>query len=158
MSMLKEFQELTENDWYENPIAPTRARLELRTHLITEEAREFEVAAGKGDYVAMADALVDILYVTFGSFGELGMPNIAAELFSEVHRSNMSKLCNTLQEAEETVKWYRDEVDKADRCIAKHRPIGEKFLVYRVSDNKTLKSKYYSKANLKTIIDRQVKQ
>lgn len=62
----------------------------LRVRLITEETTEFVAAALAGDYVGMADALTDLLYVTYGAAIALGID--ADQTFREVHRSNLSKL------------------------------------------------------------------
>lgn len=62
----------------------------LRVQLHTEEGGgEFAEAAFRGDKVAMADALADLLYVTLGSASVFGI-NLE-EVFREVHRSNMTK-------------------------------------------------------------------
>lgn len=60
-----------------------------RIRLIIEEASEFIDAANKSDMVGMCDALTDLLYVTYGSFCELGVD--AGPVFAEVQRSNMTK-------------------------------------------------------------------
>lgn len=61
----------------------------LRARLIVEEATEFMTAANKGDIVEMVDAMVDLLYVTYGTAVALGID--LEQLFKEVQRSNMSK-------------------------------------------------------------------
>lgn len=152
LTLVRDFHRHTKNNWNEIPVVPYMDRLELRSHLIIEEAREFEVAAKTQDLVGMADALVDLLYVTFGSVGELGMGSIIAELFEEVHRSNMSKLCKTEEIAKATVKWYAEGID-VDKCEANYQYSNGMYIVYRVSDGKTLKSKDYSPANIGGILE-----
>lgn len=61
----------------------------LRARLITEEAAEFVAAVAKNDTVQIADAIADLLYVTYGAAVSFGMD--AQKLFEEVHRSNMTK-------------------------------------------------------------------
>ena len=70
-------------------------------------------------------------------------------LFNEVQRSNMSKACVSVEEAEETVEWYRKEKDT--ECYYEEKD--GKYLIYRKSDGKTLKSINYSPANLKDILE-----
>ena len=65
-------------------------RLELRCKLIEEEALEFRTACVNRDIVEVADALADLLYVTFGAAVECGLD--MTPIFDEVHASNMSKL------------------------------------------------------------------
>jgi predicted HAD superfamily Cof-like phosphohydrolase len=60
-----------------------------RARLIVGEAAEFLEAADKDDFVEMVDALVDILVVTYGAAGEMGVD--LEPVFVEVHRSNMTK-------------------------------------------------------------------
>lgn len=155
MTMLRHFHEVTENDWHEEPTIPSKERLQLRANLIVEEAREFEQAAKDENLTEMADALVDLLYVTMGSVGELGLSKIFADLFEEVHRSNMSKICKTEAEALETIRAYEEGINGLDKCVAKYRPCKTcgGFIVYRESDNKTLKSINYSPADIVGILE-----
>jgi len=72
---------------------PERAEFntaELRFELITEEVEELATAIDNDDIVEIADALTDILYVVYGAGHAYGID--LDECFSEVHRSNMSKL------------------------------------------------------------------
>ena len=62
----------------------------LRLDLIKEEFDELKDAIDKKDLVEIADALTDILYVTYGAGHSFGI-NLD-ECFDEVQRSNMSKL------------------------------------------------------------------
>ena len=62
----------------------------LRYDLIKEELEELKEALDKKDLVETADALTDILYVTYGTGHAFGI-NLD-ECFEEVQNSNMSKL------------------------------------------------------------------
>ena len=64
----------------------------LRINLIKEELDELVEAMNKKDLVEVADALTDILYVTYGAGHAFGI-NLD-ECFEEVQNSNMSKLDN----------------------------------------------------------------
>lgn len=72
------------------PDFPDPATAELRVELIREEWEELIQAIESKDLVGVADALTDILYVTYGAGIAFGM-NLD-ECFYEVHESNMSKL------------------------------------------------------------------
>ena len=63
---------------------------ELRISLIKEELDELIEAMNKKDLVEVADALTDILYVTYGAGHAFGI-NLD-DCFEEVQNSNMSKL------------------------------------------------------------------
>jgi len=65
---------------------------ELRLNLIKEELDELIEAMNKRDLVEVADALTDILYVTYGAGHAFGI-NLD-KCFTEVQNSNMSKLDN----------------------------------------------------------------
>ena len=64
----------------------------LRINLIEEELNEFKAAISKKDLKEAADALTDILYVTYGAGHAFGI-NLD-NCFEEVQNSNMSKLDN----------------------------------------------------------------
>ena len=63
---------------------------DLRYNLIKEELDEFKQAIDNKDLLEVADALTDILYVTYGAGHAFGI-NLDA-CFEEVQNSNMSKL------------------------------------------------------------------
>ena len=63
---------------------------ELRFNLIKEELEELKEAMSNNDLLEVADALTDILYVTYGAGHAFGI-NLD-ECFDEVRKSNMSKL------------------------------------------------------------------
>ena len=62
----------------------------LRIDLIKEELSELEEAIEKQDIKEVADALTDILYVTYGAGHSFGID--LDKCFAEVQNSNMSKL------------------------------------------------------------------
>ena len=63
---------------------------QLRLDLITEELKELKNAMESKDLLEVADALTDILYVTYGAGHAFGI-NLD-KCFDEVQNSNMSKL------------------------------------------------------------------
>ena len=69
---------------------PDKKIIKLRVDLIKEELQELEEAIKNNDIVEVADALTDILYVTYGAGHSFGI-NLD-QCFKEVQRSNMSKL------------------------------------------------------------------
>ena len=62
----------------------------LRISLISEELDELKKAISDNDIIEVADALTDILYVTYGAGHAFGI-NLD-KCFNEVQNSNMSKL------------------------------------------------------------------
>lgn len=132
----------------DKPTIPSEKRCELRVELIAEELKELEEAIKNNDIVEVADALCDIQYVLSGAILEFGLADKFKALFDEVQRSNMSKACNNEQEAIDTVAYYKKERDTD--CY--YKEIEGKWLVYRKSDDKTIKSIYYSPADLESIL------
>lgn len=132
----------------DTPQIPDPERCNLRVNLLREELDELQEAINNQDIVEIADALCDLQYVLSGAVLEFGLGEKFVQLFNEVQRSNMSKACATLEEAEETIEYYKNkgEEGKIEKC-------GEKFNVYRISDHKVLKNKHYSPADLKKIIE-----
>ena len=73
-----------------NPSLSTNKINDLRISLINEELDEFREAIKNDNIKEVADALTDILYVTYGAGHAFGID--LDKCFDEVHRSNMSKL------------------------------------------------------------------
>ena len=69
---------------------PTEKIVQLRYDLILEELSELKEAIDSKDLKEVADALTDILYVTYGAGHAFGV-NLD-KCFEEVQNSNMSKL------------------------------------------------------------------
>ena len=69
---------------------PNEKIIKLRVDLIKEELDEFKEAVEKKDIKEVADALTDILYVTYGAGHAFGID--LDSCFTEVQNSNMSKL------------------------------------------------------------------
>ncbi len=69
---------------------PSEKIVQLRYNLILEELNELKNAINQKDIKEVADALTDILYVTYGAGHAFGID--LDKCFEEVQRSNMSKL------------------------------------------------------------------
>jgi predicted HAD superfamily Cof-like phosphohydrolase len=126
------------------PSIPSVERIKLRLSLLQEELNELEEALNNKDIIETADALADLQYVLSGAILEFGLGGKFKKVFDEVQRSNMSKVCATLDEAEATQKHYQD-TKGTESYIQKK---GEEYLVYRKEDGKVLKSIKYSPANI----------
>jgi predicted HAD superfamily Cof-like phosphohydrolase len=64
----------------------------LRIALLEEEVAELKVALAQGDMVEVLDAITDIQYVLDGAYLSFGLAHLKEAAFSEVQRSNLSKL------------------------------------------------------------------
>ncbi|MHA8068675.1 hypothetical protein ACS6L2_05270 [Aquirufa ecclesiirivi] len=130
------------------PCIPSSDRCQLRVSLLAEELEELQQAIKDQDLVEIADALCDLQYVLSGAVLEFGLGEKFVDLFNEVQRSNMSKACKSLEEAEKTMEYYFLK-DGTEAEIKEEHGLWK---VYRKSDNKVLKSIAYSPANLKDIL------
>ena len=149
LTSVAEFHKTFQHPILDSPQIPSEARCKLRVSLIAEELEELEQAIKDKDIVEIADALCDIQYVLSGAILEFGLKDKFSELFDEVQRSNMSKACKTVEEAEATMKHYFDK----DGTESYFKEVDGLFLVFRKGDDKTLKSVEYSPADLKGILE-----
>lgn len=84
-----EFQNAFKVKMPNQPKMLSKQRSRLRQALLEEEVKELREAKNILD---VADAICDILYITYGTAHEYGMADRLVMLFDEVHRSNMSKM------------------------------------------------------------------
>ena len=87
---VKKFMEIFGQEIKEKASFPNDKITSLRYDLIKEELKEFKEAIDKKDIKEVADALTDILYVTYGAGHAFGID--LDKCFEEVQNSNMSKL------------------------------------------------------------------
>ncbi|MDC0903732.1 nucleoside triphosphate pyrophosphohydrolase family protein [Pelagibacteraceae bacterium] len=87
---VKKFMQTFGQDVKTKPSFPDDKIVNLRNSLIEEELSELKEAVNNKDINEIADALTDILYVTYGAGHAYGI-NLD-KCFDEVQNSNMSKL------------------------------------------------------------------
>ena len=87
---VKKFMETFGQEIKEKASFPDDKITSLRYELIKEELGELKEAMDKKDIKEVADALTDILYVTYGAGHAFGID--LDKCFEEVQNSNMSKL------------------------------------------------------------------
>ena len=87
---VKKFMETFGQEIKEKASFPSEKITALRYDLIKEELDEFKDAIKNRDIKEVADALTDILYVTYGAGHAFGID--LDKCFEEVQNSNMSKL------------------------------------------------------------------
>ncbi len=105
----------------ECPRVPHAAGLALRLTLLREEMQEveaeFETLRSKlsspetADLAPLAHELADLLYVTYGALGSLGVD--ADAVFAEVHRANLGKVAGPRREDGKQLKpagWRKADV------------------------------------------------
>lgn len=148
LNQVAEFHKTFKHPIQQTPAIPSKQRCDLRVSLLLEEMKELQEAIKDNDLVEVADALCDIQYVLAGAILEFGLGDKFKQLFDEVHRSNMSKACKSVEEANQTIEHYKRK-EQSDAYWKEEESL---FLVFREADNKTLKSVNYSPADLKSIL------
>lgn len=150
LTSVAQFHKTFQHPVLETPQIPSEARCKLRVSLISEELKELEEAIADKNLIEIADALCDIQYVLSGAILEFGLKDKFSDLFDEVQRSNMSKACKTVEEAQATMKHYLEK----DGTQSYYKEADGLYLVFRKEDDKTLKSINYSPADLKSILEK----
>ena len=87
---VKIFMETFDQEVKSKPSFSSEKINDLRYELIREELNELKEALKNKDILEVADALTDILYVTYGAGHAFGID--LDKCFNEVQKSNMSKL------------------------------------------------------------------
>ena len=87
---VKKFMQTFDQEVKTKPSFPSEKITNLRYALIEEELSELKEAMKNNDITEVADALTDILYVTYGAGHAFGID--LDKCFEEVQNSNMSKL------------------------------------------------------------------
>ncbi|MCP5061077.1 MAG: nucleoside triphosphate pyrophosphohydrolase family protein [Ignavibacteriae bacterium] len=146
VSEVEEFNDVMGKGW-QNRTTPTinKKDAEFVINFIQEELDELKEAVEEKNIVEIFDALLDITYVGLGN-GALvfGLKDKMLDGYAEVQASNMSKICQTVEEAEETVKVRSEQ--QGEPCHYKEN--NGKYVVYRSSDDKVMKSINYFKPDL----------
>ena len=118
---VKKFMETFGQEIKEQADFPNQKIQDLRYDLIKEELEELKVALQEKNLKEVADALTDILYVTYGAGHAFGID--LDKCFEEVQSSNMSKL-------DDNGKPIYDRNGKVMKGPNYFRPNLEKILVY----------------------------
>ena len=128
------------------PIIPEEKEWMFVYNFILEELEEYKHACETGDIVEILDALCDIAYVSIGNGAMLhGLKDKLWDAYQEVQASNMSKACNSEEEAQQTVE--RRSAEQNEPCH--YEKVGEYYIVYRSRDRKVMKSINYFRPDLK---------
>jgi len=125
--------------------------VQYRLALIEEEVNELKQAIKEKDMVETIDALADSLYVILGAATAFGFD--ADQAFDLVHKSNMSKLCETEEDAIETVRLYQMEVpQRYDSPAYRRSDDNIHWVVYNQSTMKILKNYKYCPVSFTSLL------
>lgn len=130
---------------YYRAIVPEQKITDFVINFIKEETEELAEAVQEKDIVSVLDAICDLLYVAVGNATmAFGLKDKLLPAYAEVQASNMSKVCTSVEEAEETVRVRAEQ--QGEPCH--FEKVGEYYIVYRTRDKKVMKSINYFSPNL----------
>lgn len=116
------------------PTVPSLSEQNLASKLIQEELDELKEAMKNNDMIEIADACGDLLFVVMQAINIHGLD--ASKLIEIVYNSNMSKLANTEDEAQDSIINYI----RHKGVNAHYEKLGDKFAIKRTVDKKLLKA------------------
>jgi len=149
---VEEFNETMGKPNNYHPTIPEKKEWMFVYDFIQEELAEYKEACERGDIVEILDALCDITYVSLGNGTMLhGLKGHIWKAYKEVQASNMSKSCETKEEAEDTVLVRSREQD--EECH--YEKVNDRYVVYRSRDNKVMKSINYFRPDLKQLFTKE---
>jgi len=124
------------------PTIPERKEWEFVYDFILEELEEYRTACEEGNIVEVLDALCDITYVATGNGTMLhGLKDKIWPAYQEVQASNLSKACQTEEDAKATV--IQRSSEQGEECH--YEKVGDYYVVYRTRDRKVMKNvKYFN--------------
>ena len=128
------------------PNIPEKKEWQFVYDFVLEELEEYRQACENGDIVEVLDGICDLAYVAVGNSTMLhGLKDKIWPAYQEVQASNMSKTCATEEEALATIAKRSKELS-----VACHfEKVGDRFVVYRSSDRKVMKSINYFRPDLR---------
>lgn len=128
------------------PIIPEQKITDFVVDFVKEETEELNEAIQERDIISVLDAICDLLYVAVGNATmAFGLKDKLLPAYEEVQASNMSKVCTSVEEAEETVRVRAEQ--QGEPCH--FEKVGEYYIVYRTRDKKVMKSINYFSPNLR---------
>lgn len=115
---------------------------QLEAKMLREEIKEYFDAAMEDNHKEVMDGLADTMVVLVGTIHKHNLWNKFPEILAAVCTSNMSKFCDTLDDAKLTIEHYKDNFD-----IEAHYEFNEKHNKYVIKNKqgKILKSIYFRK-------------
>ena len=127
------------------PTIPEKKEWQFVYDFILEELEEYRQACENGNIVEVLDALCDITYVSLGNGTMLhGLKDKIWPAYQEVQASNLSKACQSQEEAKLTVE--KRSKEQGEPCHWEE--VSDMYIVYRTRDRKVMKSINYFRPDL----------
>ncbi len=145
VSEVEQFNQLMNKPNNYEPTIPGRKDWQFVIDFVKEELEEYEQACKNGDIVEILDALCDIAYVSLGNGTMLhGLKDKIWPAYQEVQASNLSKACQSQEEARLTVE--KRSKEQGEPCHWEE--VSDMYIVYRTRDRKVMKSINYFRPDL----------
>ena len=145
VSEVEQFNKLMNKPNNYEPTIPGKKDWQVVIDFVKEELEEYEQACKNGDIVEILDALCDIAYVSIGNGTMLhGLKDKIWPAYQEVQASNLSKACQSQEEARLTVE--KRSKEQGEPCHWEE--VSDMYIVYRTRDRKVMKSINYFRPDL----------
>ena len=145
VSEVEQFNKLMNKPNNYEPTIPGKKDWQFGIDFVKEELEEYEQACKNGDIVEILDALCDIAYVSLGNGTMLhGLKDKIWPAYQEVQASNLSKACQSQEEARLTVE--KRSKEQGEPCHWEE--VSDMYIVYRTRDRKVMKSINYFRPDL----------
>ena len=145
VSEVETFNKLMNKPNNYEPTIPGKKDWKFVIDFVKEELEEYEQACKNGDIVEILDALCDIAYVSLGNGTMLhGLKDKIWPAYQEVQASNLSKACQSEEEAKLTVE--KRSKEQGEPCHWEE--VSDMYIVYRTRDRKVMKSINYFRPDL----------
>tara|TARA_B000000532_G_C18809705_1_gene380832 strand:+ start:145 stop:672 length:528 start_codon:yes stop_codon:yes gene_type:complete len=145
VSEVEQFNKLMNKPNNYEPTIPGKKDWQFVIDFVKEELEEYEQACKNGDIVEILDALCDIAYVSLGNGTMLhGLKDKIWPAYQEVQASNLSKACQSQEEARLTVE--KRSKEQGEPCH--WEKVSDMYIVYRTRDRKVMKSINYFRPDL----------
>ena len=145
VSEVEQFNQLMNKPNNYEPTIPGKKDWQFVIDFVKEELEEYEQACKNGDIVEILDALCDIAYVSLGNGTMLhGLKDKIWPAYQEVQASNLSKACQSQEEARLTVE--KRSKEQGEPCHWEE--VSDMYIVYRTRDRKVMKSINYYRPDL----------
>jgi hypothetical protein len=155
--MVSEFHEVFGHAFDRVVQLPSKEEAKLRVNMIEEEVEELKEAIEEDNIIEIFDALGDIVYLAVGGFELCGGKEFET-VMAVIHESNMSKLCQSEQEARDYIDETTDEEGPMYYydVIAEGKYAGKARLYYArgAKKGKVAKSPAYHKPNLTYLLSK----
>ena len=145
VSEVEQFNKLMNKPNNYEPTIPGKKDWQFVIDFVKEELEEYEQACKNRDIEEILDAMCDIDYVSLGNGTMLhGLKDKIWPAYQEVQASNLSKACQSQEEARLTVE--KRSKEQGEPCHWEE--VSDMYIVYRTRDRKVMKSINYFRPDL----------